>query len=148
MGLACVCLLDEAVLVDIAQHLPEHYVYSDVKKALKKTFNTGAKDHINRDNFLTTRFQKLDSFPQEFQSKVAQLQHRGLITVNDVCTALCHALALHKDLWHEFSGQINGLTKISDVVTQVETLPHLKEQLDRLCSTPRKVFVEPDAPLI
>lgn len=64
MGLACVCLLDEAVLADIAQYLPPNYVYADVKRALHKAFDTGARNHIDHDNFLAMRMDSFDTFPQ------------------------------------------------------------------------------------
>lgn len=76
-GLSCVCMLDDAVIADISQHLPANYRYKDVKKALIKIFGSSTCDHIDRDNFLNLTIKDFDNFPKEFRSTVSRLKMRS-----------------------------------------------------------------------
>ncbi|KAJ9065520.1 DNA damage-inducible protein 1 [Entomophthora muscae] len=61
---------------------------------------------------------------------VACLQQKDLINVNDARGSLCHSLlSQFPKLWAEFSGQVNGLNNLSEIVYQVYTLPNLQAQL-------------------
>ncbi|KAJ9075434.1 hypothetical protein DSO57_1036175 [Entomophthora muscae] len=60
----------------------------------------------------------------------ACLQQKDLINVNDARQSLCHSLlSQFPKLWAEFSGQVNGLNDLSEIVDQVYTLPNLQAQL-------------------
>lgn len=143
MGLACICLLEDPVMAAIAQYLPNSYRYSDVRKALLRVFDSKAKDYIDRDNFMEYKIKSLAEYPDEFRQMVARLQQKDLINVNDARRSLRHSLlSQFPKLWTEFSGQINGLNNLSDIVDQVYTLPNLQAQLAkyRTEGSSRKVF--------
>ncbi|KAJ9052015.1 hypothetical protein DSO57_1038451 [Entomophthora muscae] len=75
---------------------------------------------------------------------VAHLQKKDLINVNDARQSLCHSLlSQFPKLWAEFSGQVNGLNDLSEIVDQVYTLPNLQDQLAKYRtegSSSHKVF--------
>ncbi|KAJ9062269.1 hypothetical protein DSO57_1012485 [Entomophthora muscae] len=61
---------------------------------------------------------------------VARLQKKDLINDNDARQSLRHSLlSQFPKLWAEFSGQVNGLNYLSEIVDQVYTLPNLQTQL-------------------
>ncbi|KAJ9067209.1 hypothetical protein DSO57_1001846 [Entomophthora muscae] len=75
---------------------------------------------------------------------VAWLQQKELIDVNETRQSLCHSLlSQFPKLWAEFSGQVNGLNDLPEIVDQVYTLPNLQAQLAKYRtegSSLRKVF--------